>query len=1042
MAIIRAILAWSLRNRLLVVVAFLVMAAFGIRAAVRLPIDAVPDVTNVQIQIITTAPALSPVEVEQYVSVPIERAMAGIPKTTEIRSLSKYGISVVTIAFEDGTNIYFARQLVSERMRAAEDAVPREYGTPEMGPISTGLGEIYQFAVRGDGKSPRELKETLDWYVAPQLRMVPGVVEVNSFGGETKQYEVALDPRRLQASGVSVSDVVSAIEQANGNAGGGYLEHGREQLVVGSVGLVQSVDDLRKVVVGTSADGVPVTIGRVASRVDIGSALRRGAASIDGKGEVTVGVVMMLMGANSRTVTDAVKAKIAELGPTLPRGVRIEPFYDRSLLVDRTIHTVTKNLAEGAVLVILVLVLLLGNLRAGAIVALVIPLAMLFALLLMNATGSSGNLMSLGAIDFGLIVDGAVIVVENAVRRLAEARHERDRALTPEERTQIVEGASTEVLSASLFGQLIIAIVYIPIVALGGMEGKLFRPMASTVLFALGGAFLVTVTLVPVLASLLLREGVERETWLMRIAHRVYRPTLALTMRRRAAVLGAGILVLAVAIVVGRQVGAEFVPKLDEGDVLVEARRLPGVALSESIETDRRMQEALLGVPEVAHVVSKTGAPDLANDPMGIEQTDVYIQLKPTGQWPKGVDKGDVARAVAQALDENVPEVSFGLSQPIEMRTNELIAGVKSDIAIEIYGADLDELQRLARRVAVVVGKIPGAVDVRAEQGQGLTYLRIIPDRVALAQHALTIQDVNTLTEAMAVGHRAGVVREGDRRFDIAVKLDHVDGDLDRVRKLPLRSARGAVVPLGDVATVESVTGPLVVNRNKLSRRITVEANVRGRDLVSVVNDARAAVEHDVTLPAGYRIEWGGTFVNFLSAKARLQLVVPLALFAILFLLWRAFDRVKPALLIFLNIPFAVIGGVFALAIRGMPFSISAGVGFIALFGVAVLNGLVLVSFGRQLETAGRAPHEAIAEAAQLRLRPVLMTALVAALGFIPMALSSAPGSEVQRPLATVVIGGLVSATLLTLLLFPAVYSLVHRRRPASPSILESTDER
>jgi heavy metal efflux system protein len=1038
-AIIRAILGWSLRNRMLVILGFVALIGFGVRATLGLPIDAVPDVTNVQIQIITTAPALSPVEVEQYVSVPVERAVAGLPRTLEIRSLSKYGVSVVTIVFEDGTDIYFARQLVAERMREAEDAVPREYGTPEMGPISTGLGEIYQFVVRGEGASPRELKETLDWYIAPQLRMVPGVVEVNSFGGETKQYEVALDPRRLQASGISIADVVTAIEESNGNAGGGYLEHGREQVVVGSLGLIQSIDDLRTVVVGTSGDGVPVTIGRVASRVELGSALRRGAASIDGQGEVTVGVVMMLMGANARTVTEAVKAKMAEIAPSLPRGTRIEPFYDRSALVDRTIRTVARNLAEGAALVVLVLVVLLGNLRAGAVVALVIPLAMLFALLLMNGLGQSGNLMSLGAIDFGLIVDGAVIVVENAVRRLAEARHHVKRALTGDERTKLVEAAASEMLAASLFGQLIIAIVYIPILGLGGIEGKLFHPMATTVLFALGGAFLATITLVPVLASLVLRGGDERETLVMRAMQRLYHPALSGAMRRRAVALAGGIAVLALAFLVSRGVGAEFVPKLDEGDVLVEARRLPGVALSESVATDQRLQQALLALPEIAHVVSKTGAPDLANDPMGVEQTDVYVQLRPRAQWRDGWIKEDVARAIGEALADRVPELSIGLSQPIEMRTNELLAGVKSDIAVEIYGADLVELQRVAQRVASVVRRVPGAVDVRAEQGHGLSYLRITPDRRALAQHGLTIKDVNTLTAAMAVGHRAGVVREGDRRFDIVVKLDRVDGDLDRVRKLPLRSARGAVVPLGDVAAVAVVTGPLMVNRNRLSRRITVEANVRGRDLVSVVTDARAAVQREVVLPAGYRVAWGGTFESFLSAKQRLQIVVPLALIAILFLLWRAFDRAKPALLIFLNIPFAVIGGVLALALRGMAFSISAGVGFIALFGVAVLNGLVLVSFARQLEAAGRSAHEAIAEAARLRLRPVLMTALVAALGFIPMALSTAPGSEVQRPLATVVIGGLLSATCLTLLLFPAVYSLAHRRPTTSPRVLEAT---
>jgi cobalt-zinc-cadmium resistance protein CzcA len=748
---------------------------------------------------------------------------------------------------------------------------------------------------------------------------------------------------------------------------------------------------------------------------------------------------MMLMGANSRTVTEAVKVKIDELAPSLPPGIRIEPFYDRSALVDRTISTVVRNLAEGALLVVLVLVVLLGNVRAGAVVALVIPLAMLFALVLMNATRSSGNLMSLGAIDFGLIVDGAVIVVENAVRRLAEAKQREGRALTDAERLKVVEASATEMLSASLFGQLIIAIVYIPILWLGGIEGKLFHPMATTVLFALGGAFIATITIVPVLASLVLRDVRERETWFMRAMHRIYHPALARATRRRAITLVIGVGVLVIAVVVGRQVGAEFVPKLDEGDVLVEARRLPGVALSESIATDTRLQRALLEVPEVEHVVSKTGAPDVANDPMGIEQTDVYIQLKPRDEWRAGMLKEDVATAVAEALETNVPELSIGLSQPIEMRTNELVAGVKADIAIEIYGPDLAQLQRIAQRIARVVRHVEGAVDVRAEQGHGLGYLRVIPDRGALARYGVTIRDVNTLTQAMAVGQRAGVVREGDRRFDIVVKLDGVTGELDRVRVLPLRSSRGAIVPLGAVAAVDSVTGPLVVNRNKLSRRISVEANVRGRDLVSVVDDARAAVARDIKVPSGYRVEWGGQFENFVSAKQRLLFVVPLALLAILFLLWRAFDRAKPALLIFLNIPFAVIGGVFALAMRGLPFSISAGVGFIALFGVAVLNGLVLVSSARQLEAAGRSAHEAIVEAARSRLRPVLMTALVAALGFVPMALSTAPGSEVQRPLATVVIGGLASATFLTLLLFPAVYSLVHRRN-RKPTILESGD--
>ncbi len=1030
MALIRFIIHWALHNRAVVVVGTVVMVILGLRGAAHLSIDAVPDVTNIQVQIITTAPALSPTEVEQYVSVPVERAMAGIPHTTEIRSLSKYGISVVTVAFEDGTDIYFARQMIAEHMSEAVAAVPEKYGKPEMGPISTGLGEVFQFAVVGDGVSPALLKETLDWYIAPQLRMVAGVVEVNSFGGQTKQFEVALDPQRLQASRISVADVVQAIDAANENAGGGYLEKGDEQLVVGSFGLIRNVDDLRSVVLSESADGVPVTIGRVASRIGEGAALRRGSASMDGKGEVTVGVVMMLMGANARDVTAAVKAKIAELTPTLPAGVRIEPFYDRAALVDRTIHTVGKNLIEGAILVVLVLVLVLGNLRGGAIVATVIPLAMLFAAIVMHAAGLSGNLMSLGAIDFGLLVDGAVIVIENGVRRMSEAQHSAGRQLDADERLVVVENSTIEMLSASLFGQVVIAIVYVPILGLAGVEGKMFQPMAITVLLALLGAFIATITIVPVLASVMLRGDHGGETFVMRQLTRGYGYALGGALKRRWLTIGVGVAALIGAVLVGRGLGAEFAPKLDEGDVLIEARRLPGVSLPGSIATDRRMQKALLEIPEVLHVVSKTGSPDLANDPMGIEQTDVYIQLKPSSQWRNGMLKSELAELIAKKLDEKVPDVAIGLSQPIEMRTNELVAGVKSDLAVEIYGSDLGELQRQANRVAAQLRKIPGAVDVRAEQGQGLSYLRIVPNRDDLARHHLTVKDVNQLTTAMGVGHPAGVLREGDRRFDIVVKFAAISADIEAVKKLPLRTHEGVMVPLGDVATVEQTTGPLLVNRNKLSRRITVEANIRGRDMLSVVNDAQRLVAAHVKLPTGYRMEWGGQFENFVSAKKRLSLVVPLALAAIVFLLWQAFGRVKPALLVFINIPFAAMGGVLALAVRGMPFSISAGIGFIALFGVSVLNALVLVSTALQLEAAGATPHAAIVEAARTRLRPVLMTALVAGLGFIPMALSTAPGSEVQRPLATVVIGGLISATLLTLIVFPALYSLAHRSKP------------
>ncbi|MFZ5894660.1 MAG: efflux RND transporter permease subunit [Myxococcota bacterium] len=1038
MALVTAIVGWSLRNRPVILVATVLFVLFGLRSARKLPIDAVPDVTNIQVQIITSAPALSPAEVEQYVTVPVERSMAGIPRTSEVRSISKYGLSVVTVAFEDGTDIYFARQLVNERMREAIEAVPEQYGRPEMGPISSGLGEIFQFVVRNDKLSLMQLEEVLDWQIAPVLRTVPGIVEVNSFGGEDKQYQVILDPKRLQAAQVSVAQVVSALEKSNANGGGGYIEHAREHVVVGTRGLVRNLDDLRNVVIGATAQSVPITVATV-GEVQFGPRLRRGAASKDGRGEVVVGVALMLLGENSRTVTEAVKAKLQVLKPSLPAGTQIEPFYDRSVLVDRTIHTVGRNLLEGALLVIGVLLLLLGDLRAGIVVATTIPLALLFAVVAMNAFGLSGNLMSLGAIDFGLIVDGAVIIVENAVRRLAERRRVLGRPLTAEEQVDAVGSATLEVQSASVFGGAIIAIVYLPVLALTGIEGKLFRPMATTVLFALLGAFVFSMTLIPVLTSYLVRaRESEEHTWLVRQAERFYQPLLLFVMRRKAVTIGAGVLVLAGAAALFTRIGSEFVPQLDEGDVLVEARRLPGVALTESVATDERLQKAILRVPEVTQVVSKTGAPELATDPMGIEQTDVYIGLKDREQWRPGFEKEHIASAISQAIEEAVPEVAGAISQPIQMRTNELVAGVRSDVAALIYGPDLDRLRGMGDKIAAAVRTVPGAVDVRVEQVAGLRYLEIEPDRNKLARYGLTIADINQLAETIAVGHRVGDVLEGERRFGIVVKTAHgYQGDTAALQQLPLISLTGQVVPLGDVASITYSTGPAEVSREAQSRRLTVEFNVRGRDLLSVVSDVRREVAQRVPTPTGYRVEWGGQFEHYEDAKARLYIVVPLALALILFLLWMALRSLRAGLLIFLNVPFAAVGGVVALWARGIPFSVSAGVGFIALFGVAVLNGLVLVTFAEQLERTGVTSIEAIERASSLRLRPVLMTALVASLGFLPMALSTAPGSEVQRPLATVVIGGLLSATALTLLVLPAAYGLTTRRlrqtsRPSS----------
>lgn len=1024
MALLEWIVGWSLRNRPIVLVATVLFMALGARAVVTLPIDAVPDVTSVQVQIITSTPALSPTEVEQYISIPIERAVAGIPKTIEVRSISEYGLSVVTIVFTDDTNIYFARQLASERMVEIQNAVPLNYGKPEIGPISSALGEVFQFVVKNDRLSLMEREEVLEWSIAPALRTVPGVVEVNGLGGENRQYQVVLDPTRLQAARVSLAEVVSALEKSNANAGGGYIEHNGEQFVIGTSGLVKNLEDLQRVVIGATPEGTPITIATVGD-VQFGPRLRRGAATADGKGEVVVGVALMLIGENARTVTSAIKAKLATIESSLPAGTTIEPFYDRSVLVDRTIHTVTKNLLEGAFLVIAVLFLLLGNLRAGIVVAVVIPLAMLSAIIVMNAIGLSGNLMSLGAIDFGLIVDGAVIIVENTVRRLSEKQATTDAPLSHVEKLSVIEAATLEVRQASVFGEAIIAIVYLPILSLTALEGKLFRPMATTVLLALAGAFVLSLTLVPVLASYLVRPAAAaHETRILKWAHAIYVPAFRGASRMPKTTMAIGIGTLVVGVLLFSRIGAEFIPQLDEGDLLFEARRLPGVALSESVQTSLRVERKLLSIPEIDHVVSKTGSPALANDSMGIHETDVYIDLKPRSTWRKGLTREALANQISETVQSSGPEISGALTQPIQMRTNELVAGIKSDVAVILYGHDIQELSKLGDDIAKVLGDVPGAVDIRVEQVAGLRYLRVIPDRAKLARYGLTIADVNELTESMAVGHDAGEVLEAERRFAIVVKTQvPSDGDLEALRSLPLKSASGQIVPLGDVAELFFEDGPAQVSRASQSRRLTVEFNVRGRDLLSVVNDARARVAGKVAVPTNYRAEWGGQFEHYTQAKTRLMIVVPMAFALILFLLWLAFDSIRAAIVIFLNVPFAVVGGVAALWLRDIPFSISAGVGFIALFGVAVLNGLVIVSFARHIEQTGVSHVEAIGQAAEMRLRPVLMTALVASFGFLPMALSTDPGSEVQRPLATVVIGGILSTTLLTLFFLPVVYA-------------------
>ncbi|PKN54069.1 MAG: CusA/CzcA family heavy metal efflux RND transporter [Deltaproteobacteria bacterium HGW-Deltaproteobacteria-14] len=1034
-----ALVAWSLRNRFLVLVLSLLAIAVGVEHMLRLPIDAVPDVTNVQVQVLTTAPALAPAEVERLITVPVEAAMAGLPDVEEIRSVSKFGLSSATVVFEEGTDIYRARQLVQERLVAAREAIPEGYGVPEMGPITTGLGEIYQFEVRGeplcpaDGPdteacyTPMELRTLLDWFVAYQLKTVPGVVEVNTFGGELKTYEVAPDPAALRAHHLPISDLFAALERNNRNVGGAYLVKNREQVVIRGEGLVQTLQDIGDVVLRAGDNGRPLYVRDVAD-VRFAPMVRQGVVTRDGRGEAVVGIVMMLMGENPRDVVDRVEDKLAAVRTSLPPGVTIEVFYDRTDLVDHTIATVETNLLEGGLLVVAVLLLMLGNLRGGLIVASAIPLSMLLAFIGMVQADVSGNLMSLGAIDFGLIVDGAVVMIENVFRLMAEKRDAGVRSV------DVVREATTEVARPVAFAVGIIILVYVPILTLGGIEGKMFRPMAWTVIFALAGSLVLALTLVPVLASLFVRRPPKHhETLLVRGLRRLYRPALDGALRRRGLTIGAAALIFAGGVALATTLGAEFIPKLDEGALALEVRRLPSVSVEEAAAQSAVLERALLEAfpDEVATVISKTGRPEIATDPMGVDASDVMVMLRPRERW-RQPSKLALIEAMERVIEERVPGVGVGFSQPIELRVAELIAGVRSDVAVEIYGDDLETLRQLGGRVAAAVAEVPGAVDVKLEQVAGLPVMTAHVDRRAVARHGVNADDVLDVIEALG-GHQVGVVLEGERRFALQVRFpESARADEEVIARLPVTTADGRTIPLGELVTFDTEPAPSQISRSSIQRRITVELNVRGRDIASVVADARVAVDA-VALPPRYVVAWGGQFENLERASARLLIVVPLALLLIFVLLYGTFDAARPALLIFLNVPFAAVGGVVALALRGMPFSISAGVGFIALFGVAVMNGVVLVSYCRKLEREGGvSPAVAAREAALVRMRPVLTTALVAALGFIPMALSTSAGAEVQRPLATVVIGGLITATLLTLFVLPTLYGWVRSPRRAT----------
>lgn len=1026
-----AVIAFCVRHRFLVIFAVLLVAALGVRAARLLPMDAVPDVTNVQVQVLTNAPVLGPLEVEQLITVPVEAVMGGLPHVEEVRSLSRDGLSAVTVVFEEGTDIYFARQLVQERLSQARSSIPERYGTPEMGPLSTGLGEIYQFEVRGEPMcapegpdletcyTPMELRTLLDGYIALQLRPIPGVVEVNPFGGERKTYEVQVDPARLNALHLSLRDVFEALEANNANAGGGTLVRGGEQRLIRAEGLIQSLEDVRQVRVATRSDGTPVFVRDVAS-VAFAPQLRQGAVTRDGRGEVVTASVMMLMGANAGSVSRAVKERLEALEPGLPPGVRIETWYDRSTLVDRTVRTVVINLIEGGALVVVVLLLLLGQLRGGLLVALVIPLSLLCTLISMRWLGVSGNLMSLGALDFGLIIDGAIVVMENISRRLSESGA-RGAAVRGQVRL-----ATAEVLRPVLSGTAIIMIVYVPILTLRGVEGKMFVPMALAVLSALAAALVLAMTLIPAASTWLYRGGLrEQEPALARWSQRLYSPLLELALRWRAPVILAAALAILGGGWLALGMGAEFVPRLDEGALAMQAVRPPSVSLEESVASTGRVEEVLRqSFPaEVDSVISRTGRAEVATDPMGVELSDIFIMLTPPEAWSRPWSREQLIEAMEEALRREVPGQNYSFSQPIELRTNELISGVRSDIAVSLYGPELEVLERSGARLAQVLGAVPGASGVQAEQVAGLPTLRVVLDRSAAARYGINASEV--LDAIASVGGRpVGLVFEGQQRFPLQVRLrQEARRDVNALHNLLIAAPGGERVPLGQVAQILLEEGPAVISRHSAQRRRVIQVNVRGRALSDFVEEAQRAVREQVELPPGYFVGWGGQFEHLEAASARLAWAVPMALILIFLLLYTTFGAARPALIIYLNIPMAAVGGVLLLWARGMPLSISAAVGFIALSGIAVLNGVVMVSCIRGLQRDGAPLEEATRRGARQRLRAVLMTALTDGVGFLPMALSTGAGAEVQRPLATVVLGGLVTASLLTLFVLPAVYS-------------------
>ncbi|MCR8922755.1 CusA/CzcA family heavy metal efflux RND transporter [Dasania sp. GY-MA-18] len=1032
---IESILRLSIERRWLILSLILVLLGSGIWSYQQLPIDAVPDITNVQVQINTEAPGYSPLESEQRITYPVETALAGIPNLSYTRSLSRYGLSQVTVVFEEGTDLYFARNLINERLGVIKSSLPPGL-EPSMGPIATGLGEIFSYTVEAEpgavqaNGSPYDataLREIQDWIIKPQLALVPGITEINTIGGYDKQYHVTPRPQAMLAFGVSLDDIGDALRNNNSNRGAGYVERNGQQLLVRSPGQLQAIVDIEQVVI-KDIDGVPVKIADVAG-VAIGKELRTGAATRDGK-ETVLGTAMMLVGENSRTVALAVAERLELIQKTLPDGIKLDTVYDRTVLVDKAIGTVQKNLVEGALLVIAVLFLLLGNIRAALITAAVIPLAMLATITGMVKAGVSANLMSLGALDFGLIVDGAVIIVENAIRRLAEAQRSNGGKQPLKERLQLVFEATNEVIRPSLFGVMIITVVYIPLFSLTGVEGKMFHPMAATVVMALLAALVLSLTLVPAAIAVFMTGNIsEKENRVVSAAKSVYEPALKGAMKLRWWVLSAALSLVVLSGWLSTTLGSEFIPQLKEGDIALHAMRIPGTGLEQAVSMQFQLEERIMEFPQVDKVFAKIGTPEVATDPMPPNVADNFVMLKPRDQWPDPtMTQTELVREIEEAVKQ-LPGNNYEFTQPIQMRFNELISGVRADLGIKVFGDDLEQLEVSAEEILTVIKSMPGAADARVEQVSGLPMLSVVPKRLAIARYGLNVMMVQDLVAAAIGGEPAGLIFEGDRRFELIVRLpESIRRDLDGLSELPVPLRNGGYVPLSEVATLDIAPAPNQISRENGKRRVVVTTNVRGRDLGSFVAEVKTRIAQEVDLPAGYWLDYGGTFEQLESATQRLSIVVPITLVVILGLLVMAFNSFKDAAIIFTGVPLALTGGVISLWLRDMPLSISAGVGFIALSGVAVLNGLVMLAFIRDLWHERGDLASAVIDGALIRLRPVLMTALVASLGFVPMALNTGTGAEVQRPLATVVIGGIVSSTILTLFVLPILYRLAHAR--------------